>query len=182
MTMDSKKLRSFPQMTKHAKAKTDEAGKWLENGAAAKSGLNRAILDKGWYKFEEFLKYKANKAGQACFKVPAHHSSQEYSSCNYTHARNRKSQESFACGSCGHAEDAEIQAAKVIKKRAVGLILNAGSALSERGVLLSGTGRGAAVKTKRTKVRGASGKETSKKARQDSRGLPSGFVLEASPL
>ncbi|MBC7531461.1 MAG: transposase [Oligoflexus sp.] len=108
--------------------------------------------------------------------------SQECSSCNCTHPRNRKSQESFVCGSCGHAENADIQTAKVIKKRAIGLILNAGSALSERGVLLSVTGRGAAVKTKRTKVRGASGKETSNKTRQDSRVLPSGFVLEASPL
>ncbi len=170
------------QMTKRAKAKTDEAGKWLKNGGSAKSGLNKAILDKGWHKFEEFLKYKANRAGKAWFKVPAHHTSQECSSCGYTHPSNRKSQASFVCGSCGHAENADLQAAKVIKKRAIGLILNAGSALSERGVLLEGTGRGAVAKTKRAKVRDASGNEASKKKRLDSKALPLDFVLEASPL
>jgi putative transposase len=31
---------------------------YARNGAAAKSGLNKAILDVGWGMFAEFLKYK----------------------------------------------------------------------------------------------------------------------------
>jgi putative transposase len=52
-------------MTGRAKAKKDDSGKWLKNGAGAKSGLNKAILNVGWHRFEEFLKYKANRAGKA---------------------------------------------------------------------------------------------------------------------
>lgn len=170
------------QMTRHAKARKDINGKWIRNGAAAKSGLNKAILDKGWHKFEEFLKYKANKAGKAWFKVPAFHTSQECNCCGYTHPDNRRSQESFICGSCGHTENADVQAAKVIKKRAIGLILNAGSALSKRGVLVLDSGRGATDKSRRAKAPRASGDETSKKKRQTPKVLPLDFALEASPL
>lgn len=170
------------QMTRHAKAKTDNNGKWIRNGAAAKSGLNKAILDKGWHKFEEFLKYKANRAGKAWFKVSAHYTSQECSACDYTHPSNRRSQESFVCGSCGHSENADVQAAKVIKKRAICLILNSGSELSKRGLLLVDSGRGATAKSRRAKAPRASGDETSKKKRQIPKVLPLDFVLEASPL
>jgi len=35
-------------MTKRAKPKQDENGKYIKNGAAAKSGLNEAILKSMW--------------------------------------------------------------------------------------------------------------------------------------
>jgi hypothetical protein len=35
-------------MTKRAKPKMDENGKWIRNGAAAKSGLNKSILGSTW--------------------------------------------------------------------------------------------------------------------------------------
>jgi len=171
------------QMTKRAKAKQDESGKWLKNGAAAKSGLNRAILNVGWHRFEEFLKYKANRAGKAWFKVLAYQTSQECGACAYTHPGNRKSQELFLCGSCGHTDNADHNAAEVIKKRAISLISNSGSELSKRGVLsLSDSGRRAKGKSLRAKSPSAHGDEASKKKRKSPKVLPLDFSLEASPL
>ena len=47
------------------------------------------------------------------------------------------------CVSCGHSDNGDINAAKVIKQRAIQLMLNAGTELSKRGVLfLSDNGRG----------------------------------------
>ncbi len=171
------------QMTKKAKARKDDSGKWLRNGAAAKSGLNKAILNVGWHRFEEFLKYKANRAGKAWFKVHAHHTSQECGACAYTHPSNRKSQELFRCGVCGHTDNADHNAAEVIKKRAISLIFNSGSELSDRGVLsLSDSGRGAKGKSRRAKSPCAPGDEASKKKKKNARALPLDFSLEASPL
>jgi transposase len=50
----------------------------------AKSGLNRAILDKGWHMMETFTKYKAYRAGKAVFKVSAPYTSQECAVCGHT--------------------------------------------------------------------------------------------------
>ena len=57
-------------------------------------------------------------------------------------------------------------AAEVIKKRAINLILDPGSGLSKRGVLLADNGRGATSKTRRAKASRARGSETSKKKRK----------------
>lgn len=171
------------QMTKRAKAKKDDSGKWLRNGAGAKSGLNKAILNASWHRFEEFLKYKANRAGKAWFKVPAWQTSQECAACGHTHPGNRKSQELFLCGNCGHTDNADHNAAEVIKKRAINLILDSGSELSDRGVLsLSDSGRGAKGKSRRAKSSRAPGDEASKKKKESPKDVPLDFSLEASPL
>lgn len=44
-------------MTRRAKAKQDEHGRWIKNGAAAKSGLIKAILNVALGRFEVMLKY-----------------------------------------------------------------------------------------------------------------------------
>jgi putative transposase len=151
------------QMTKKPKAKKDEAtGKWAKNNKKSKAGLNRSILDKGWHQMELFLQYKACRAGKALFKVPAHHTSQECADCSHTHPDNRKTQELFFCVSCGHSDNADKNATKVIKKRAIDLILNSGTELSNRGVLLD-KGCGAANKTRGANANRAGSKEASKK-------------------
>ena len=166
------------RMTQRAEPRKNDQGKWRKNGAAAKSGLNRAILDKGWHQFESFLKYKAERAGKAIFKVSAYQTSQECAACSHTHPDNRISQSSFHCGICGHTANADLNAAEVIKKRAIRYILDSGSELSKKGVLFSGTGRGATVKSRATKVSRARSDEASKKTRQK----PVGFAVEALPL
>ena len=94
------------------------------------------------------MAYKSQNAGKAFFKVDAKHTSQECAACEHTHPDNRKSQEQFVCGNCGNSDNADRNAALVIKKRAIRLILNSGTELSKRGVLTSSKdkGRGATRK------------------------------------
>jgi putative transposase len=153
-------------MTTKPKAKQTDTGKWEKNGANAKAGLNKSILDKGWHQLESFIKYKSYRAGKAWFKVPAYQTSQECAACSHTHPNNRKSQDRFQCESCGYTDNADHNAAEVIKKRAIDLILDPGTGLSKRGVLLADTGRGATSKTRRAKASRARGSEASKKKRK----------------
>ena len=89
---------------------------------------------------------------------------------------NRKSQELFKCENCGHTDNADKNAAEVIKKRAIKLILNSGTELSKRGVLLD-SGRGAKVRRGKSKSTHAVASK-----RQKRREKSSGLVPEASPL
>lgn len=152
-------------MTKRPKAKPNNRGGWEKNNSRAKAGLNKAILDKGWHQLEIFIAYKAQRAGKAFFKVSAKCTSQECADCGYTHPDNRQKQTDFVCGSCGHTDNADRNAALVIKKRAIKLILHSGTELSKRGVLHLDTGRGAKGKSSNANALDAVGSESSKKKR-----------------
>ena len=153
-------------MTRKPKAVKDErTNKWKRNGRRAKAGLNRSILDKGWHQVEAFVKYKAKKAGKAVFKVSAYQTSQECADCGHTYPDNRKTQELFFCENCGHSDNADHNAAEVIKKRAINLIMDSGTELSKRGVLLD-IGRGAVSKTRGANANHAHSDEVSKKKRR----------------
>ena len=53
------------------------------------------------------------------------------------------------CLSCGHTDNADINAANVIKQRAIQLIINSGTELSQSGVLsLGDSGRGDNIRRK----------------------------------
>lgn len=153
-------------MTKKARVKQDAHGKFLPNKAKQKAGLNKAILDKGWHQLESFTKYKAYKAGKAVFKIPANYTSQECADCGHIHPDNRKSQALFECGCCGHIDNADRNSARVLKTRAINMILDTGTVLSDRGVLTSAdTGRGAKNKSAKGIPVAAYGNESSKKKR-----------------
>ena len=151
------------RMTKKPKAKQDEQGKWLRNNAKAKAGLSKSILDKSWHQLEAFTKYKAQKLGKVVFKVAPNYTSQECANCHHIHRGNRKSQARFLCVSCGHTDNADLNAAKVIKQRAIKLILNSGTELSKRGVLSFDSGRGDNVRRNAPSGNLRSVSETSKK-------------------
>jgi len=153
-------------MSRKPKAKSDGKGGYLPNKAKAKAGLNKAILDKSWHKVERYLSYKAQKYGKALFKVPAHFTSQECAACGHTHPDNRKLQSLFVCIMCGHSDNADRNAAFVIKQRAIRLIQYSGTELSKRGVLLApglDIGQGAESKSSKANALDAVGSELSKK-------------------
>ena len=74
----------------------------------AKSGLNRAILDQGWYEFRRQLQYKLDWLGGKLFAVPPQYSSQTCPKCGHVNKENRKMQASFACVQCGFQENADL--------------------------------------------------------------------------
>lgn len=153
-------------MTKKAKPKKDINGKFVSNKAAQKSALNKAILDKGWYQLEVYLKYKSKRTNKVIFKINAAFTSQECANCDHIHPDNRVSQKEFHCESCGHIDNADRNASLVIKKRAIKLLLNTGTVLSARGVIISpDIGRGAESKPSDGTLSLASGDEPSKKKR-----------------
>ena len=152
-------------MTRKPKAKQDEQGRYVSNKAKQKAGLNKSILNVGWHIIETYTKYKAYQGGKAVFKVNPAYTSQECAKCGHTHPYNRKSQDTFVCGNCGNTDNADNNASLVIKKRAINLILDTGTVLSDDGVLRakSDSGRGGNRKTGRVKSSTSSAHETSKK-------------------
>jgi len=148
IVLEDLKLRN---MTRRARPKQcPETGKWLRNNAKAKSGLNRALLGAGLYQFEEYLTYKAEREGKPVFKVSRNNTSRECAACGYTHPDNRQTQSEFRCQRCGHTDNADHNAARVIRKRAIQLILHPGTGLSgRRGNVL--TPSGADAKPRKTR-------------------------------
>jgi putative transposase len=112
------------QMTKRPKAKKDVAGHFLPNGRAAKAGLNRAILASAWGQVVTFTRYKALRRGKLVIAVPFAYSSQECAECAFTSPDNRPSQAAFVCQRCGHADNADHNAAVVIAKRGIAKLLS----------------------------------------------------------
>ncbi len=97
-------------MSASAKGTIEEPGRNVK----AKSGLNKSILDQGWYEFRRQLDYKLCWKGGILVEVNPRHTSQRCSSCGYTEKENRVSQAVFRCQACGHEENADINAAKNI--------------------------------------------------------------------
>jgi len=80
----------------------------------AKSGLNKSILDQGWFEFRRQLDYKLDWRGGMLEQVDARHTSQRCSCCGHTEKGNRKSQAEFVCMSCEVEQHADVNAAKNI--------------------------------------------------------------------
>ena len=80
----------------------------------AKSGLNKAILDQGWYEFRRQIGYKLTWLGGTLLLVPARNTSLTCNNCGCIDKGNRISQAQFKCVSCGHVDNADFNAAKNI--------------------------------------------------------------------
>ena len=115
---------SVKNMTKRTKPKQDENGKYIKNGAAAKSGLNEAILKSMWGMVVVFIRYKGLRKEKLTIKIPPHGTSQECSRCGRTHPDNRETQAEFICQNCGFTANADYNAALVIKKRGIKALLD----------------------------------------------------------
>ena len=73
-----------------------------------KRGLNRSILDQGWYGFFQMLSYKLKWRGGKLIKVDPKNTSRTCPRCGFVSAENRKSQASFACVACGYRANADL--------------------------------------------------------------------------
>jgi IS605 OrfB family transposase len=92
----------------------------------AKAGLNRRIAGSAWSRLVRRTTEKAS-ASQGCevVRVDPRHTSQRCSVCGHVDPGNRPSQTVFSCLDCGHADNADTNAAKNI--------LAAGLAATARG-------------------------------------------------
>jgi putative transposase len=107
-------------MTASARGTVEEPGRNVRQ----KAGLNRSILEHGWYQFETFLTYKLAASGGTLVKVNPRNTSRTCPICGSIDARNRENQAHFRCIECGHEAHADVNAAINI--------LRAGTRPSER--------------------------------------------------
>jgi putative transposase len=91
-------------MSKSAKGSLGEPGRQVK----AKSGLNRRILDQGWYEFRRQLEYKQEWAGGYVIAVDPRNTSRTCPACAHLSASNRKSQACFECVACGYSNNADL--------------------------------------------------------------------------
>ncbi|AQR64255.1 cytosine methyltransferase [Aquaspirillum sp. LM1] len=74
----------------------------------AKSGLNKSILDQGWFEFRRQLDYKLAWNGGHLIAVPAQNTSRTCPCCGHVSADNRQTQAKFECVACGFEENADL--------------------------------------------------------------------------
>ncbi|WKN21145.1 RNA-guided endonuclease InsQ/TnpB family protein [Azotobacter vinelandii] len=74
----------------------------------AKSGLNKSILDQGWFEFRRQLDYKLAWNGGWLVAVPPRNTSRTCPCCGHVSADNRQSQARFECVECGFEENADV--------------------------------------------------------------------------
>ena len=91
-------------MTRSAKGTPQDPGR----NVRAKAGLNRGILRSGWGLLVRRLEEKA--PGRVERIKPAF-TSQRCSACGQVDPKSRESQARFGCTSCGHADNADVNAA-----------------------------------------------------------------------
>ncbi|MFF2212147.1 RNA-guided endonuclease InsQ/TnpB family protein [Streptomyces antibioticus] len=104
------------------RADPDTPGGFLPNGAAAKAGLNRSILDAGWAQFLGILANKAESAGRRTIPVDARNTSRTCPGCGHVAKENRLTQARFRCTACRFTANADHVGATNILNRA-GLVL-----------------------------------------------------------
>lgn len=108
----------FGNMTRSPKPKLREDGKgWARNGAAAKAGLNKSLLDVGGYQLRNMIEAKSK---QHCefHAVESPYNSQTCAKCGAIDKESRVSQSEFVCTACQHSENADVNAAQVVQKKA----------------------------------------------------------------
>ncbi|EPA6917682.1 RNA-guided endonuclease InsQ/TnpB family protein [Escherichia coli] len=97
-------------MSKSAAGTVSQPGR----NVRAKSGLNRTILDQGWYEMRRQLEYKQLWRGGQVLAVPPAYTSQRCACCGHTAKENRLSQSKFRCQACGYTANADVNGARNI--------------------------------------------------------------------
>ena len=101
VVMEDLKVRN---MSGSAKGDIETPGKNVK----AKSGLNRSILDQGWFEFRRQIEYKQLWLGGALVLVDPKYTSQECPECQHTGKENRQTQSEFECVDCRYSENADV--------------------------------------------------------------------------
>jgi putative transposase len=91
-------------MSRSAAGTADAPGR----NVRAKSGLNKSILDQGWFEFRRQLDYKLAWNGGHLIAVPPQNTSRTCPCCGHVSAQNRRTQARFECVECGFEENADV--------------------------------------------------------------------------
>ena len=103
-------------LTKRCKPKKDDQDNYINNGQAAKSGMNKAILDMGWSEFRTMVKYKSEWYGKNVSIIGRFDpSSKTCSKCGNINKELKLSDRVWCCSECGEIHDRDVNAAINIK-------------------------------------------------------------------
>jgi putative transposase len=91
-------------MSRSAAGSTEQPGR----NVRAKSGLNKSILDQGWFEFRRQLDYKMAWKGGWLVAVPPQNTSRTCPCCGHVSADNRQTQARFECVECGFGDNADV--------------------------------------------------------------------------
>ena len=100
-------------MSKSAAGSSDSPGR----NVRAKSGLNKSILDQGWFEFRRQLEYKQAWLGGAVLAVPPRNTSRTCPACGHVSVENRQTQATFECVDCGYENNADLVGAINVLER-----------------------------------------------------------------
>lgn len=100
-------------MSKSAAGTSEKVGK----NVRAKLGLNKSILDQGWFEFRRQLDYKMTWQGGFLVAVPPHNTSRTCPCCGHRSKDNRLTQAAFVCISCAYESNADVVGAINILER-----------------------------------------------------------------
>lgn len=84
--------------------------------------LSKHIADVSWSMFFDQLRYKSKQFEKSFIQINPRYTSQKCNSCGHIAKENRKTQSKFECISCGHQQNADLNAAKNILDE--GIVLN----------------------------------------------------------
>ena len=99
-------------MSRSARGTVEHPGR----NVRAKSGLNKSILDQGWFEFRRQLEYKLAWKGGMLVAVPPQNTSRACPACGHTAPENRPDQARFRCTQCGFEGNADLVAAINIRR------------------------------------------------------------------
>lgn len=117
-------------MSKSAAGTVERPGR----NVRAKSGLNKSILDQGWFEFRRQLEYKQQWRGGWVIAVPPPNTSRTCPVCGHVSADNRTTQAKFKCVACGYGKNADLNAARNIFAAGHAVLAHGESAQSGRSV------------------------------------------------
>ena len=100
-------------MSKSAAGSSDSPGR----NVRAKSGLNKSILDQGWFEFRRQLEYKQVWLGGDVLAVPPRNTSRTCPACGHVSVENRQTQAKFECVDCGYENNADLVGAINVLER-----------------------------------------------------------------
>lgn len=124
-------------MSKSAAGSSEAPGRNVK----AKSGLNRSILDQGWFEFRRQLDYKLEWQGGLLIAVPPQYTSQTCPACGHVSKDNRVTRAKFACTQCGFEEHADLVGAINILSRGMQSLRDEGQDTVEASIGCAGTAR-----------------------------------------
>lgn len=102
-------------MTRSAKGTKENPG----TNAAAKRGLNKSMLRASLSRLKALLEYKCRLHGSRLVEVDPKNTSRECHECGHVAKENRR-RKKFRCLSCGHEDDADVNAARNILRKGRG--------------------------------------------------------------